>query len=65
MVDALNFSRITGVRPSHITTGTDKRPHVNQITKDNVTIRDGRITIRGVFEGKKEDLILLFLLILL
>ena len=53
MVDALNFSRITGVRPSHITTGTDERPHVNQITKDNVTIRDGRITIRGVFEGKK------------
>ena len=53
MVDALNFSRITGVRPSHITTGTDKRPHVNQITKDNVIIRDDRITIRGVFEGKK------------
>tara|TARA_Y100000114_G_scaffold22098_1_gene17859 strand:+ start:105 stop:1916 length:1812 start_codon:yes stop_codon:yes gene_type:complete len=53
MVDALNFSRITGVRPSHITTGTDERPHVNQITKDNVIIRDDRITIRGVFEGKK------------
>ena len=53
MVDALNFSRITGVRPSHITTGTDKRPHVNQITKDNVTIRDGKVTIKGVTEGKK------------
>lgn len=53
IADALNFSRITGVRPSHITSGTPSDPHINQITKDMVTIRDDKVTIKGVTEGKK------------
>ena len=54
IADALNFSRITGVRPSHITSGTPSDPHINQITKDMVTIRDDKVTIKGVTEGKKK-----------
>lgn len=59
IADALNFSRITGVRPAQITTGTPNEPNVNQITKDMVSITTNeageptRVRIEGITGTKK------------
>ena len=59
VADALNFSRITGVRISQIASGTPSKPNENQITKKMVSITTNeageptRVKIAGITGTKK------------